>query len=611
MSRRDVERAALAWLADDPDPDTRAELASVLGAPPGAERDRALDARFGARLPFGTAGLRGPLGAGPARMNRALVRRAAAGMARWLLGPDAGSAGSGRARERGVAVGFDARHKSVEFAHDTAAVLAAAGIPVHLLPGPLPTPVLAFAVRHLDAAAGVMVTASHNPPGDNGYKVYDGTGVQIVAPTDSAISAAIDDVGPLADVPLAAPDDARIARPGPGIVEAYVAGVLAAVPGPADPTLRVVYTSLHGVGGTVVPELLARAGFGAPAVVAEQIEPDPDFPTVAFPNPEEPGALDLALALAIDAGADVVVANDPDADRLAVAVPATVEAATGGADGAAVAGLPEQSTAPGWRVLRGDEIGVLLGDAALGALHDAPAHEPHSRSGAAGPADRRVPIVATTIVSSQMLGRMAAAAGVDFEATLTGFKWVARAGGTDHRLVFGYEEALGYAWGDLVGDKDGIGALLALLRRLVQLRAEGSSLLGRLDDLARRHGLHETRQRSLRFDGSDGLERISAAMRRLREAPPSELAGRSIARVVDLAVVPNALGLPAADVVILELDGARAVARPSGTEPKLKTYVEVVRDVGVGDGALAEARTAAAADLDALQSALVAALHLD
>jgi phosphomannomutase len=565
VTSRDLAAEARDWLASDPDPDTRAELEAVLAADDVA----GLTERFGSRLQFGTAGLRGALGAGPNRMNRALVRRAAAGLAAWL---------HARHPERvddGVAVGFDARHKSDVFAEDTCRVMAGAGIPTHLLPGPCPTPVLAFAVRHLGAAAGVMVTASHNPPLDNGYKVYDHSGAQIVPPTDAEISAAIDAVGRLDDVPLGAPDDPLVGRLGPEVADAYLDAVLAMLPGTGgDARPVVVYSPMHGVGGATVVALLERAGFGRPELVAEQFEPDPDFPTVSFPNPEEPGAMDLSLATAARVRADLVVVNDPDADRLAVAIPT--------AEGA------------GWRMLRGDEVGVLLADAVLS--------RPPVLPGAVGR-----PVLACSLVSSQQLGRMAAAAGIDFEETLTGFKWIARATGPDRHLLFGYEEALGYCVGDLVRDKDGMSALLAIVRRVAELGGSGAALQDRLDALSREHGLHATRQRSFRAEGIDGLEQIAATMRRLRAEPPEEVAGRAVVRLEDLAVPAPGSTLPPGDVVVLHLDGARVIVRPSGTEPKLKCYLEVVVAV---TGDLTAARATAERALDDIDAAMTAVLAL-
>jgi phosphomannomutase len=520
------------WTDDDPDPGSRAELEALLGA--GAEAE--LRDRFSAPLAFGTAGLRGRLRAGPNGMNRAVVHRAAAGLGAYL--------GPGRA----VVIGYDARHGSRTFAHDTARVLAGAGLRALLLPRALPTPVLAFAVRHLRADAGVMVTASHNPPQDNGYKVYLGgaghRGAQLVPPADRDIEACIRAVGPIAALPLG--------DPGPPLGEDVVAAYVEATVDlgmTADREVRMAYTPLHGVGLATLRTVLARAGFPTPAVEPDQAAPDPDFPTVAFPNPEEPGAMDRVLALGLSTRADVVIANDPDADRCAVAV--------------------------GDRVLRGDELGVLLADHIL-------AHRP-------GP-------VATTIVSSSMLGRMARAHGVPYTETLTGFKWIVRAG---ERLAFGYEEALGYAVGpQVVRDKDGISAALLVAEAAAGQRARGRTLLDRLDELAAEHGVHLTDQVSVRVHD---VAQIGAAMGMLRSAPPAELAGRAVLGVRDLLADPG--DLPASDVLILRLDGARVVARPSGTEPKLKLYLEVVVDAG---GDVPGARRQAAAELADLRAAVEA-----
>jgi phosphomannomutase len=536
------------WLAQDPDPDTRAELEALLAAGDTA----ALADRFGARLEFGTAGLRGELGAGPNRMNRVTVLRAAAGLAARLRDEPA---------RGGVVIGYDARHKSERFALDTAAVLAGAGLRARVLPRPLPTPVLAFCVRHLDAAAGVMVTASHNPPRDNGYKVYWGDGAQIVPPLDAEISAAIDAVGRVDELPLG---DAWETL-GEDVVEAYLDAVTALPLGDAR-EIAVAYTPLHGVGRDVLLRAFARAGFPAPSVVAEQAEPDPDFPTVAFPNPEEPGALDLAVDLARARGADLVIANDPDADRCAVAVP----------DGS------------GWRTLTGDEVGGLLAEHVLRAT-----------SGA----DR---LLVTTIVSSTLVSALAREHGVRFAPSLTGFKWIVRSG--SGRLVLGYEEALGYCLGGDDGppvhDKDGVGAALAVAALAAAARRDGRTLLDLLDDQARRHGLHATAPLSVRV-ADRAL--ITAAVDRLRAAPPDALAGRAVTRVDDLTAGVD--GLPPTDGVRLFLDGgARVVVRPSGTEPKLKCYLEVV--LPVGDAPVADVRARARADLDALKTALAAALGL-
>lgn len=508
-----------AWIADDVDDAAADELQALLDAGDDAE----LADRFAGPLTFGTAGLRGPLRAGPNGMNRTVVRRAAAGLAAWLT--EQGHAG------RRVVVGYDARHGSHDFAHDSAKIFAAAGFRAAVLPRVLPTPVLAFAVQHLGAAAGVMVTASHNPPRDNGYKVYADDGAQIVPPADTGIEAAIRAVGPTRDVPL---DDGYEVL-GDDLVRAYVDAVAALAPaGPRD--LRIVHTAMHGVGTETLRAVFSAAGFDV-VPVPQQEQPDPDFPTVAFPNPEEPGALDLALALARERDADVVIANDPDADRCAVAVH--------GADGT-----------DGWRMLRGDEVGVLLGDAMM-------------RDGVRG-------TYATTIVSSSQLGALAAARGVGYAETLTGFKWISRAAPD---LVFGYEEALGYAVAPgLVRDKDGISAALRVAVLAAGLKRDGSSLLDRLDELAAAHGRYATDQVSVRVEQ---LSVIADTMARLRAEPPATLLGHEVT-AEDL--------LPATDGVRWRVDGARVVVRPSGTEPKLKAYLEVVDASGSADTAAATLR---------------------
>ncbi len=511
----ELRARAEAWSAEDPDPITRAKVDALLAA----DDIEGLRARFDGRLQFGTAGLRGPLGAGPNRMNRALVRRATAGVASWLHEQGA---------EGPVVIGRDARHGSADFAEDTAEVLAGAGFPVRVLPRPLPTPVLAFATLHLSAVAGIMITASHNPPQDNGYKLYLGDGAQIVPPVDGQISAHIDAVGPLAGVPLSAEG---IEVLGDDVLDAYLAGAAAMV-GEGPRQVTSVYTAMHGVGAETLRAAFARAGFPPPHEVAAQVEPDPDFPTVAFPNPEEPGALDLSLALAQRVEADLVIANDPDADRLAVA-------------------LPDPAVKSGWRALTGDELGAVLADHLL-------------RRGDHGPGDTLV----TTVVSSRLLSKLAAAGGVGYAEALTGFKWVVRAPGQGRRFLFGYEEALGYCAGDLVRDKDGISTALLV----AELAAQGP-ILDRLHDIFRQHGAHVTRQRSLRLEGADWLGRVTVAMGAVRAAPPTEIAGRPVLETEDLATGER---LPPSDVLIWTLDGARLVVRPSGTEPKLKIYAEAV-----------------------------------
>ncbi len=535
-----VEQAR-AWLDHDPDPDTRAELEALIDS----DRDE-LAARFAGRLTFGTAGLRGPLGAGPTRMNRVLVRTTAAAIAEVL-----------RARDEvdgPVAVGFDARHRSDAFALDTARVLAAAGIDVALLPSPMPTPVLAFAVRALGACAGVMVTASHNPPADNGYKVYWGDGAQIVPPVDVEISDAIDRIGLIGDDRLAARDDPRITV----LPETFAAEYVASIPRLAPDTrtqLRVAYSAMHGVGGATMLDAFEAAGFAAPLVVDEQFAPDPDFPTVSFPNPEEPGAMDLLLDLAEREQVDLALANDPDADRLAAAVPSR--------DG-------------GWRVLSGNELGWILADHALR----------HSDG------DDR--FVSTSVVSSDLLGRLAEAHGVRSARTLTGFKWIVRPVIEDPslRFVFGYEEALGYLVGDAVLDKDGISAAIALTERVAELRDEGRTIEDALDELESRFGVHATDGWSVRFEGVDGSRRMAAVMDGYRSSPPVQLAGRPVDTVRDLAAED-----PPNDAVMFVAGPIRLTIRPSGTEPKMKLYCEVVEPVGDDDldGARSRAREALAA----------------
>jgi len=441
---------------------------------------------------------------------------------------------------------------------------------VHLADAPIPTPVLAFGVRHVSACAGVQVTASHNPPRDNGYKVYLGDGAQIVPPADADIAARIDAVGPLEGLERAPTGDRRVARIGSDLVEAYVAGAVRTVPrrsGPDGRALRVVYTPMHGVARDVLLAAFGRAGFPAPVVVPEQSDPDPDFPTVAFPNPEEPGALDLALGLAAERGADVVIANDPDGDRLAVAIP-------GRAGG-------------GWRALTGDEIGILLADWLL---------EP------GGGGDR---LVVTTVVSSSMLGRLAEARGVAFAETLTGFKWVIRPAlaRPELRFVYGYEEALGSCVGTLVRDKDGITAALAFADLVAAEKERGRSVLDRLDDLARELGVHATAQRSIPFEGLDGHARMQAAVDALADEPPGTLIGVPVAEVEDLRAGER---LPPTEGIVLRADGLRLVVRPSGTEPKLKCYAEaVVRVAGERPDDLAAARAEGAASVAALLDAAV------
>jgi len=535
----DLRAEAERWIADDPDPDTRAELRAVLDALPASAAD--LADRFAGPLSFGTAGLRGPLRAGPNGMNLAVVRQAAAGLVAWLAAKGA---------EGPLVIGFDARRGSRRFAEETARVATGAGRAALLLPEPLPTPVLAHLVRAAGAAGGVVVTASHNPPEDNGYKIYLDDGAQLVPPADGEIESAIRAVGPLSDVPLG---------PGPtevldaGAVKSYVDKAIGVVERDSARDLVVAYTPLHGVGRDVFRAALTAAGFAEPLVVAEQAEPDPAFPTVTFPNPEEPGAMDRLIALATAADADLAIANDPDADRCAVAIP----------------------SGHGWRMLRGDEVGALLADHLM-------------RRGVRGR-------YATTVVSSSLLSRMCAARGLPYGETLTGFKWIVRAGDD---LVYGYEEALGYCVApDIVRDKDGITAALLVCELAAGLKTELRGLGDRLDELALEYGVHATDQLSVRVDD---LAEIDVAMATIRRRPPDCLLDEPVTGVVDR--------LPEADVLTLHAGAARVVVRPSGTEPKLKAYLEVVEPVSDGD--VPAARERAAAALVALRTETAAALGL-
>lgn len=546
---------ARAWAAADPDASTRAELEALLTrGDEGALRDR-----FDHPLSFGTAGLRAPLGAGPGRMNRAVVRKTTAGLAQWVAGQ------GGPAGAPVVVVGHDARHGSATFAQDAARVLAAAGLTCMHFRSALPTPITAFAVRHFGAAAGVVVTASHNPAPDNGYKVYVSDGAQVLPPADAAIASAA--------AASAVPGDDELAGPfGDRLVDVDEQEVLAAyrraaleVLGSSGPrSLRTVYTPVHGVGGAVLPRLMEEAGFDPPHVVAAQAQPDPDFPTAPFPNPEEPGVLDLALAEAEQVGADLVLANDPDADRLAVAVPT-------GDHGR-------------FRALSGDELGVLIAD--------------HLISAGRGPGR----LVATTVVSSTMLSALAARQGVAYAETLTGFKWIARAAQhrPGYRLVLGYEEALGYAVSTAVADKDGLSAALVVADMAARAAAQGRSLLDRWDELEAALGVHATAQWSLRLEGGDALGALGALMARWRAVPPASVAGLEVTRVRDLAAGEG--DLPPSDVLIFELGpSGRVVLRPSGTEPKLKAYLEARSEPCPADE-LPAARRLAKARLAAMRS---------
>jgi phosphomannomutase len=556
----DAERLALAeaWIAQDPDPETRTELAGLVEAVRAGDAAASADLadRFDTRLAFGTAGLRGEIAAGPNRMNRVLVSQAAAGLSGYLL--EHATPGT----TPSVVIGYDGRKNSAVFARDTAEIMAGAGLRAVLLPQMLPTPVLAFAVRHLGMSAGVMVTASHNPPNDNGYKVYLGgadEGSQIVAPADAEIAAHIMRVAESSTVPELARGEFETASE--AVVDEYVrqTALVAAAPA-AQP--RVVYTAMHGVGWETTARVLAAAGFEPPALVEEQIAPDPAFPTVAFPNPEEPGAMDLSFARARTADAELVIANDPDADRLAIAIPDT--------------------DAPGgYRRLTGNDVGLLLGWQA--------ARRAATVSSDGGPNGT----LACSIVSSPGLETVAHAYDLDFAATLTGFKWISRA----TELVFGFEEALGYLVNpETVRDKDGISAAVAFLSLAAELKADGKSVADHLDEFVLRFGCFASTQISLRVTD---LSRIGVTMARLRSAPPATIGGIRVERIEDLSEGFGAL--PPSDVLRIVLEGGgRVMVRPSGTEPKLKVYIDAVGD----QGTVAERRAAATAAVASLESGM-------
>jgi phosphomannomutase len=556
--------AAEAWLSEDPDPKTAHELRSLIEHADGgdAKAQRELHELFDGMLEFGTAGLRGILGPGPQKMNRVLVRKVSAGLAAYLVAtiPDA--------KARGVLIGHDARHNSRVFAEDTARVLAGAGIKALLAPRPWPTPTTAWAVTATNAAAGVMVTASHNPPAYNGYKVYWENGAQIIPPHDKGIAAAIAKIGRSDELPMPPLTDAHITHLDESLHDRYVAAVVAlrAQPKLDGKDLAIAYTPLHGVGAPSVEPAMKLAGFPGLHTEASQRAGDPDFPTVAFPNPEEKGAMDRVLALAAKVKADVVLANDPDADRLAVAVP----------------------DAGAYRMLTGDQVGALLADYLLEV----------------GPKDKRM--VATTVVSSQLLSYLAKQTGAEYRETLTGFKWIGNAAiefekTTGGRFVMGYEEALGYSVGPLVRDKDGVSACVLFAELVAWNRAKGRSVQGHLDDIYRRVGLFVTEQVSITKPGSEGIAEIKAAMKRFRAEPPTQVAGLAIEQVVDLARGEG--GLPPSDVLVFKLAGGRRIImRPSGTEPKLKSYYEVRVDVANGE-AIAAARTRGLAELAKLRDA--------
>jgi phosphomannomutase len=505
-----------AWIADDPDPKTAAELTALVSS----GDEATLKKHFAGFLQFGTAGLRGPIGPGPSCMNRAVVGRTAAGLVAYM-------------KERGmhrVVIGRDARYGSEDFTEESAQIFSGAGFEVFVLPRPLPTPVLAFATHDLNCDLGVMVTASHNPPQDNGYKVYVGptadgieyAASQIINPTDGFIASKIDAVKTLRDQPRSSNWNVL----GEEVIEKYIARTAALAPRPGS--LKIVYTAMHGVGTETLESVFRKAGFPDLILVSEQAKPDPDFPTVAFPNPEEPGAIDLALSKAREVGADLVIANDPDADRCAAAV---------------------NDPNGGWRMLRGDELGVIFG-------------EWIARSHSHGS-------FANSIVSSSALRKIAAHYVIDFKEVLTGFKWLAKI----EDLAFGYEEAIGYAVdSEAVNDKDGISAALFLAQIATDLKVQGKTLVDLLDEVWARHGFHGTEQISIRV--SD-MSRITELLAGLRRNPPAQIAGRSVSSVDDLAAPTD--GLPPTDGLRIWLDGGiRIIIRPSGTEAKMKCYIEVI-----------------------------------
>lgn len=535
-----------AWADQDPDEQTREEAVTLLAA---ASRDdhealARLRDQFGSRLQFGTAGLRGRQEAGPNRMNRVVVAQTAEGLARHLKATTGSPS---------IVIGYDARRNSAQYARDTAEIMAGNGIDTLLLPRPLPTPVLAFAVRDLDSSAGVMVTASHNPPSDNGYKVYlggDDQGAQIVPPSDAAIAQSIDQAARAAIGSYTRSDAYAIASN--ELIDRYVADAASAHTD--DDSLRYVYTAMHGVGWETAREVFTRSGFSEPIPVAEQIEPNPDFPTVAFPNPEEPGALDLAFQVAQEQNADLIIAHDPDADRLAVAA----------------------QFDSGWRRLTGNEIGVLLGWRAA---------KKHATRGAQ---DESSKTLATSLVSSPALSQIAAAYGLNYTETLTGFKWISRA----PDLLFGFEEALGFLVDpELVRDKDGITAAREFLLFATELKASGSSIEKSLEEFASSFGGYASQQVSIRVED---IQLIAKIMAELRDAPPSHIGDLTVTTACDY--LQGVDGLPESDILRFDLEGsARVIIRPSGTEPKLKAYIDT-RSID-GDGRERLGRAAEAAQM--------------
>lgn len=564
MNVEELEALARSWFVGDPDESTRRELTELLDS----GRTDELEERFSGPLQFGTAGLRAILGAGPARMNRAVVRRASFGLAQYLKRKT-------RDLSAGVVVARDARRMSAEFAEDTAAVLNGQGIPTWVFAEPVPTPLAAFACQKLSAIAGVVVTASHNPPAYNGYKVYSSNGAQIVPPEDVDIARAIAQAPRANEIPILSQGEAEkrglFRALGPEVGEQYLQAILELRPyGRGSSKLRLVYTPLHGVGGKWAMAALSRAGFHV-SEVAEQHQPDAAFPTVRFPNPEEPGAMDLAHALAERMGAELVLANDPDADRLAV----TVRDSRG-------ALMP----------LSGNELGVLLGHFILTQKKPLPEN----------------PLVITTLVSSTQLGDIAKSLGVRHEETLTGFKWIANramALSTEEKatFLFGYEEALGYAAGSVVRDKDGISAALLMADLAAFCESQGWTVAEYLQSIQRRHGLFLAQQKSVTLPGAAGSKTIAAIMEAFRKSPPSDIGGHPVKAVRDYK--DGGGGIPSADVLAFSLEGgARVTLRPSGTEPKIKYYFELKEALAEGEE-VSSARARGMAKLKTLQDGFI------
>lgn len=573
LSVDEARRLAEIWIASDPDPQTALELRGLL------ERgeDSELIDRFDRSLEFGTAGLRGVIGAGPNRMNRAVVRRTTSGLARYLKAhlPDV--------IRRGVVIGRDGRRMSLEFAQDAAAVLAGEGIPAFVFRDLVPTPVTAFATTHLGAAAGVMITASHNPPEYNGYKVYWANGAQIIAPHDGGIASAIAQVESANRLPLRSEGEARASglwRDVPeNVTRAYLDAILALRIHPELPKdLRLVYTAMHGVGGPWFDAAMIAGGIRDVHPVPEQHVADPLFPTVRFPNPEEPGAMDLSRALAERVNAELVIANDPDADRLAVMA---------------------RDASGQWVRLTGNEVGVLLGHYLLAETRNRPTKS----------------LVLSTIVSSPQLGQIAAELGALYEETLTGFKWIANRAlqlesEQGAQFVFGYEEALGYSVGTVVRDKDGIGAAMVFIDLACWCRARGIGVLAYLEEIQRRYGLFIAEQKSFTFQGSEGALTISNIMDGFRRSPPSRIGELEVicakdyqTRQARTAQGVHPLMLPVSNVIAYELaSGSRVTLRPSGTEPKIKYYFEL-REAFPQDESIIVARGRADGNLQKLQEA--------